>query len=52
MYNKDNLLMIIGGASSFNGTLINSISRLFDTLLEVGRSLGSAIRRMVDGTKC
>ena len=43
MTNKE-LNNIIGGASSISGTLLNSISKLIETLLDLGRSIGSAIR--------
>lgn len=41
--NKE-LIMIVGGSSSLSGTFINSISKLITTLLDLGRSIGSAIR--------
>ena len=44
MENKD-LINIYGGAISINSTLINAAARLGTLILELGRSLGSAIRR-------
>lgn len=41
---NDELYNIEGGGIS--GTLINSITRGIDTILGMGRSLGSAIRRI------
>lgn len=50
---KDRELMdIMGGANWFSASLINAAARAIDTLLDVGRSLGSAIRRMVNGKVC
>lgn len=51
MLNKEELLIIIGGAS-ISGTLINAFVRAINAALEVGRSLGSAIRRVVNGQPC
>jgi hypothetical protein len=48
---RDELLQIIGGVS-ISGTLINSFVRGINAILEVGRSLGSAIRRIVDKNIC
>ncbi len=46
---KQELLLIKGGIS---GALINSIARLIDNLLEVGRSFGSGLRRIIAGRSC
>ena len=48
--NNNELMNIEGGAIS--GTLINSITRGIDTILNVGRSLGSAIRRIGSNNVC
>lgn len=48
--NNNELNMIIGG--SISGTLISSIVRGAETLFELGRSLGSAIRRFVSKQFC
>lgn len=45
-------LITISGGISLSGTLINSISRGIGSLLEVGRSLGTAIRRIVSKNLC
>lgn len=44
------LLSVRGGAIS--GTLINAAIKALSLALELGRSLGSAIRRSRDKTKC
>ena len=48
--NKKELLNVEGG--SISGTVINSITRGINTLLDMGRSLGSAIRRIGSGNVC
>lgn len=47
---KEELLNIYGGAIS--GTLINALVRAINAVLEVGRSLGSAVRRISSGSSC
>ncbi len=47
---EEELLNVIGG--SFSGTLINAFVRGINALMDVGRSLGSAIRMYKDGAKC
>lgn len=42
---ENELILIMGGA--LNGTLINSIVRLINSLIEIGRMVGSSIRRIV-----
>lgn len=44
------MLTIVGGAIS--GTLINSIVRIINAALDVGRSLGTAIRRVASNKIC
>jgi len=49
--NNEELFQIAGGLS-FNGTIVNALSRAIETVLEVGRSLGSAIRRIFNKNYC
>lgn len=49
--NKEQLLLIEGGLS-ISGTLINSFSSLIKSLMDVGRSLGTAIRMVTQGKLC
>ena len=49
---KKNELLIIEGGSGISGTLISALSRGITTLLDMGRSLGSAIRRIESGNIC
>ncbi len=51
MLNKEDLLEIVGGAS-ISGTLINAFVRAVNIALDVGRSLGTAIRRVISGQIC
>lgn len=48
--NKEQLLKVTGG--SISATLLNAIIRGVNVFLDVGRSLGSAIRRFLSGKKC
>lgn len=48
--NKQELLQISGGAIS--GSLINAFIRGINTILDLGRSLGTAIRRIQKGQFC
>ena len=47
---KQQLLQIYGGGIS--GTLLNSIVRGINALLDLGRSLGTAIRRIGNNSVC
>lgn len=49
---KDELLNIVGGASWLTSSFINALSKAANTLLQLGRSLGTAIRRSVSGKVC
>lgn len=42
---REELVLIIGG-SSISGTVLNAVIRAVNAALEVGRSLGTAIRRI------
>ena len=42
----------IKGGVNITGTFINALVRGIDVLLDLGRSLGSAIRRSRDNTLC
>lgn len=43
---KDNdLILVAGGAIS--GTLINAFARLLDLVIDIGKMIGSSIRRLV-----
>ena len=48
--NKEELLNIEGG--SISGTLISAITRGINTVLDMGRALGNALRRIGSGNVC
>lgn len=43
--------LIIGG-DSISGTVINAFTNVIKLLLDAGRSVGSAIRRVAEGNLC
>lgn len=47
---KTELLNINGG--SISGNMINAFSKAINTILDLGRSMGTAIRRIVTGNLC
>ena len=49
---KDEALIKIIGGANVNGAWISAFSRLLNTLLEIGRAVGSSISRYLSGTKC
>ena len=49
--NKEELLDISGGAT-WSASLLNAVSRAVTTLVDLGRSLGTAIRRGISGKVC
>lgn len=51
MLEKEELLNVVGGIN-ITGSLISSIYKGISTIMDVGRSLGSAIRRAMEGSMC
>ena len=51
-YLDNDTLRQIEGGLDISGTLLNSFSKIIEVVLGVGRSLGSAIRRINDGNIC
>lgn len=49
---KDTELMKIVGGISITGTLINAIYKAANTIMDIGRALGTAIRRAISGNIC
>lgn len=41
-----------GGTSILTAAFLNSAARLIGSIMDVGRSLGSSIRRAINGTYC
>ena len=50
--NNKELMNIEGGANWLTASFINAAARTIETVLDVGRSLGSAIRRAFSGKIC
>ena len=49
--NSEELLAINGGVN-ITGTLINGLIKGMNTVLDIGRSIGTAIRRAITGNIC
>ena len=49
--NREELIIVVGG-TSISGTVLNAVVRAINAALEVGRSLGTAIRRIKTGQTC
>lgn len=49
---KKEELMIINGGGTITGTLLNAIARGINAFLDLGRSLGTAIRRIGSNSLC
>ena len=50
--NNKELMDIMGGANWPTASFINAAARTIETVMDVGRSLGSAIRRAFSGKIC
>lgn len=48
----EELMEVQGGANLFTGSFITALVRAGDFLMDTGRSLGTAIRRIFDGNVC
>ena len=46
------MLSISGGASITSAAWLNAAARAITTLVDLGRSLGTAIRRSISGNVC
>lgn len=49
---KDKELLYVEGGAINWGTMMNYAARLINSVLDLGRSLGSAIRRLTSGKVC
>ena len=45
-------LMNVEGGAGLTASFLNAASRAISTLMELGRNLGSAIRRTINGSVC
>lgn len=50
--NNKELMNIEGGASLLTATFLNAAARMISTIMDVGRSLGTSIRRITSGNTC
>ena len=50
--NDKYLYNIKGGGTSLSATAFNAVSRLVSTLLKLGQTVGSSIRRMITKSYC
>lgn len=50
--NDKDLLLIVGGASTLSGTILNQLNKLISILVDSGKSLGSSIRRISEDKIC
>lgn len=48
---NDELIFIVGGFK-WNGTIINALTRVVNSVVDVGRYIGSALRRMTTNNYC
>lgn len=49
---NDNDMKEICGGIDLSYSLLNSFTKIFDIFLEIGRSFGTSIRRMIKGNIC
>mgnify|MGYP006908928190 CR=1 FL=1 len=49
---KYELYEIVGGGSFANSSFLNAISRFLSTALQIGQTVGSSIRRLIDKKVC
>ena len=49
---KEELLSVSGGSSLTSAAWLNAAARAITTLVDLGRSLGTAIRRSISGNVC
>lgn len=49
---KKEMLLIVGGASAISGTIVNAFVNGIKIVLELGRSFGTAIRRLSGNNVC
>ena len=52
LINEENDLFKISGGVNVSGSIINAFAKGIESLLNVGRSLGTAIRRLYNGNLC
>ena len=50
--NNYELMQIEGGTTNVSGSLLNAVSTLINTVLGVGRVIGTSIRMAISGSRC
>ncbi len=50
--NDKDLLLIVGGATTLSGTILNQLNKLISILVDSGKNLGSSIRRISEDKIC
>lgn len=45
-------LMVISGGGWLSAAFLNAASRAINTVMDIGRSIGSSIRMIISGTRC
>ena len=50
--NKNELLEVSGGASTISGAFITSIIKGISSIFDLGKSLGTAVRRIMEKNIC
>lgn len=50
--NEFELQEVVGGAFNWNSTALNAISRGINTILDLGRTVGTSIRMLISGKRC
>ncbi len=50
--NEIELRSVVGGNTSISATFINSIARTIESIMDLGRSFGNAIRRISSKNVC
>lgn len=46
------LINIYGGGFSLTATWLNAIARTINTIMDIGRSVGTSLRMIISGSKC
>lgn len=49
---KEEMLSVSGGSNYASASWLNATARAITTLVDLGRSLGTAIRRSISGKVC
>ena len=46
------LVDVVGGGFSLTATFLNAFSRAINTVMDLGRTIGTSIRMFVSGKRC